>query len=71
MGGGGKKKQRAPTPTPLPTFEEERSPTSKNIRDAESLKLRRKRGTRGNIITSPLGVQNGVTGMANVLGVKK
>ncbi|GAG08519.1 unnamed protein product, partial [marine sediment metagenome] len=54
-------------PTPVPTFEEEREPTSKAIRDAESLRLRNAKGHRGNIVTNPLGASS-TTGIAQLLG---
>jgi hypothetical protein len=73
MGGGGKgSSPDVPKPTPVPSYEEEKEPTSKAIRDAESLRIRAKKGHRGNIVTQPLGVKGeAVTGTATTLGVRR
>lgn len=63
-GGGG---YSAPDPVrydPIPVRENESEPESQAVREAERRKLRARRGMSGTLLTSPLGVNGGVSGNA-------
>lgn len=56
-GAAGERVPEPPEPERVPTREEVKTPASKTARDARALKLRKATGHRGNIRTSPLGVE--------------
>ena len=57
--GGGKSPsiQDPPELEPAPSFEQQKEPISKAIREAGTKQFRARRGHAGNILTDPLGIE--------------
>lgn len=66
IGKGAPKVPATPEPEKTPTYEAEKDPLAKTVRDSESRKLAQKRGLAGTILTTPLGTTGG--GGGNLLG---
>lgn len=71
-GGGGKSAPSAPAapkPEQTPTYETEKEPLAKSVRDSEQRKIVQRTGLAGTILTSPLGViGTSGSGGSNLLG---
>lgn len=71
-GGGGKSVPSvpaAPEPEQTPTYETEKDPLAKSVRDSEQRKIAQRAGLAGTILTSPLGaIGTSGSGGSNLLG---
>lgn len=71
-GGGGKSAPSAPAapaPEQTPTYETEKEPLAKSVRDSEQRKIVQRTGLAGTILTSPLGATGtSGSGGSNLLG---